>query len=101
MRANVFSQLLQTCVTLFQGLLVSYVDKDMIKAANEAVTTVTKATLKQKSRGYYKKFTAEQQATVAQYAVMHGNAAAIRHFLEDLGEIRRAHFGLKGRLCFV
>ena len=60
----------------------------MIKAANEAVTTVTKAVSKQKSRGCYKKFTAEQYATVSQYAVMHGNAAAIRHFLEDLGEIK-------------
>ena len=60
----------------------------MIKAANEAVTTVTKAVSKQKSRGCYKKFTAEQQATVSQYAVMHGNAAAIRHFSEDLGEIK-------------
>ena len=25
---------------------------------------------------------------VSQYAVMHGNAAAIRHFSEDLGEIK-------------
>ena len=58
----------------------------MIKAANEAVTTVTKAVSKQKSRGCYKKFTAEQQATVSQYAVMHG--AAIHHFLEDLEEIK-------------
>ena len=60
----------------------------MIKAAKQAVATVTKAASKQKSRGCYKNYTAEQQATVSQYAVMHGNAAAIRHFSEDLGEIK-------------
>ena len=50
-----------------------------IKEANDAVKSVGKS--KSEKRGSYAKFTLDQQAEIGKYALMHGNQAAIRHFL--------------------
>ena len=44
-----------------------------------------------KSREAYAKYTHAQQAKVGEYALMHGNLAAVRHFTKELGaEIRES-----------
>ena len=37
------------------------------------------------SRGAYAKLSSEQQATIAEYAYLHGNAAAVSRFSKELG----------------
>ena len=39
-----------------------------------------------KPRGMYAKFTPKEQAAIAKYALLHGNKAAIRRFLKQLGK---------------
>ena len=55
-----------------------------IKAANEAVRE-SALTPTFKSRGTYAKYTPVQQAMIGEYASMHGNLAAVRHFTKKLG----------------
>ena len=64
------------------GCLSSSVSHSAIKDANKAVRSATHATT---PRGRYAKFTPEQQAAMGEYASLHGNQAAIRHFTKQLG----------------
>ena len=69
-----------------KGSLSKCVSPATIKDANEAVKNSPKPA---KSRGTYAKLTPKKQAEIAQYAVLHGNKAAIHHFSQELG------FGIK------
>ena len=53
-----------------------------VRDADEAVQLRLNTKPPTKCRGEYAKFTPEQQASIARYACMHGNKAAIRHFFE-------------------
>ena len=55
-----------------------------IKDANEAVRNTLELSRSTESREYVK-FTPAQQAPIGEYASMHGNQAAIRHFSKVLG----------------
>ena len=65
------------------GHLSSSMSPATIKAANEAVREST-LTLTFKSRGTYPKYTPTQQAMIGEYASMHGNLVAVRHFTKKL-----------------
>ena len=69
-----------------KGSLSKCLSPATIKDANEAVKNSPKPA---KSSGTYAKLTPEKQAEIAQYAVLHGNKAAIHHFSQELG------FGIK------
>ena len=66
------------------GHLSSSVSPATIKAANEAVRESGLAT-SPATRGTYAKYTPEQQAVIGEYASIHGNLAAVRHFSKKLG----------------
>ena len=63
--------------------LLSGLKENTIAAANKAVAEAMETS--SKSRGSYSKFSPEQQAEIAQYATLHGNKAAVRHFSKSLG----------------
>ena len=65
------------------GPLSAYVSPAAIKDANEAVRNASQGS--SKPRGKYAKFTPEQKASIGEYASLHGNQAAIRHFSKQLG----------------
>ena len=65
------------------GTLSSSVSPAAIKQANEAVKSAL--TPASKARGPYTKYTPQQQAMIGEYASLHGNRAAVRHFTEKLG----------------
>ena len=60
-----------------RGQLSRKINPATIQDANKAVRDAPK---KSKSRGKYSKFTPEQQANIAGYAVMYGIVAAVRRF---------------------
>ena len=64
------------------GHLSSSISRSAIKDANKAVRSATHATT---PRGRYAKITPEQQAAIGEYASLHGNQVAIRHFTKQLG----------------
>ena len=55
-----------------------------VRDADEAVQLRLNTKPPAKCRGEYAKFTTEQEASIASYACMHGNKAAIRHFSKEL-----------------
>ena len=65
------------------GSLSAYVSPAAIKNANEAVRNTLQGS--SKPRGKYAKFTPEQKALIGEYALLHGNQVAIRHFLKQFG----------------
>ena len=67
------------------GPLSSSLSPATIKDANVAVKQCADRAAT-KPRGPYVKFTPEDQAAIAKYALWHGNKAAIRHFSKELGK---------------
>ena len=65
------------------GSLSASVSPATIRAANEAVKSVTSEG-KSKRRGSYAKLAPAKQAAIGKYASLHGNQAAIRHFSKQL-----------------
>ena len=65
------------------GPLSAHISPAAIKDANEAVRNVSQGS--SKPRAKYAKFTPEQKASIGDYASLHGNQAAIHHFLKQLG----------------
>ena len=65
------------------GPLSAAVSPAAIREANEAVKGVTGGSAK--AWGKCAKLTPEQQAAIGEYASLHGNQAAIRHFSEQFG----------------
>ena len=72
------------------GRLSSSVSRSAIKDANKAVRSATHATT---PRERYVKFTPKQQAAIGEYASLHGNQVAIRHFTKQLGVELKVQFG--------
>ena len=70
------------------GPLSSSLSPATIKDANVAVKQCADrgSEAAAKPRGPYVKFTPEDQAAIAKYALWHGNKAAIRHFSKELGK---------------
>ena len=69
------------------GPLSSSLSPATIKDANTAVKQCAdRESTAMKPRGPYAKFTPEDQAAIAKYALWHGNKAAIRHFSKELGK---------------
>ena len=68
------------------GHLSSSVSPATIKAANEAVRE-SALTPTSKSRGTCAKYTPAQQVMIGEYASMHGNLAAVRHFTKKRGVV--------------
>ena len=65
------------------GPASAYVSPTAIKDANEAVRNASQGSSKPK--GKYTKFTPEQKASISEYGSLHGNQAAARLFLKQLG----------------
>ena len=63
------------------GTLSSSISPAAIKQANEAVKSAL--TPVSKARGAYSKYTPEQQAMMGEYASLHDNQAAVRHFTQN------------------
>ena len=69
------------------GSLSSYFSPATIKDANAAVKQCADCeSIATKPRGPYAKFTPEDQAAIAKYALWHGNKAAIYYFSKELGK---------------
>ena len=66
------------------GHISSSVRLATTRAANEAVKESV-LTPSSKSRGAYAKYTPAQQTKIGEYASIHGNLAAVRHFSKELG----------------
>ena len=72
------------------GFLLSSVSPATIRAANKAVKE-SALTPSSNSRGAYARYTPAQQAKIGEYASIHGNLAAVRHFSKELGaEIKKS-----------
>ena len=72
------------------GPLSSKVPSSHIEAANKRVSEVLSAAAEpsKPGRGVYKKYTPKDKATVANYSLLNGTSAAIRHFKDELPDIK-------------
>ena len=66
-----------------KGPLSAVISPAAIENVNKEVCKVD--TSSTSSRGAYAKLSSEQQATIAEYASLHGNDAAVRRFSKELG----------------
>uniref|UniRef100_A0A1X7T0J6 Uncharacterized protein n=1 Tax=Amphimedon queenslandica TaxID=400682 RepID=A0A1X7T0J6_AMPQE len=75
-----------------EGPLSKVVPPSTIVAANEKVAEAmagdTRGDRSGSSRGTYEKYTPTEKAKIANYAILHGTAAALRHFSKEYPRLK-------------
>ncbi len=71
------------------GPLAVKVASSRIEGANKRVRDTMISEGKAGQRGHYEKYTAKEKATVANYTILHGSSAEVRHFIKDYPRLKR------------
>lgn len=74
-----------------EGPLSKVVPSSTIVAANKKVTEAMAGDTRSRggsSRGTYEKYTPTEKAKIANYAILHGTAAALRHFSKEYPRLK-------------